>query len=183
MRFLKVFAANLAGWAVFSLLDWFTESDFSFYTPIGEYVFLAGVLFSIIYMIIHIRKNKGQRGSAKEVLKDTGLWLGASVLLGVVIVTLVINNVWIVHQATGGWENFLNGIEYFLFGMLWAGEPLLLIWLYYGIRALIFYRMNESSKDIVKDNSRAKSKDTVKDNGKENSRGNSRSNSRDNEKI
>ena len=33
------------------------------------------------------------------------------------------NEMWIVPQATGGWEHLLNGIEYMMFAITLAGIP------------------------------------------------------------
>lgn len=145
MRFLKLLAANAAGWVVFTVLEWGSEISTSYDALLEIYAFLAGIFFSIIYTVIHCVKNKGHRGSAKTILKDMGIWLGVSVAISVLIVTLVVNDLWLVKQATGGWENFLNGIEYFIFSIFWTLEPPVMVWLYYGIRALIFYRLNKSN--------------------------------------
>lgn len=34
---------------------------------------------------------------------------------------------WIVPQATGGWEHLLNGIEYMMFSMTLAGIPFVVV--------------------------------------------------------
>ena len=44
-------------------------------------------------------------------------------ILGFLIGVLVTNEMWIVSQATGGWEHFLNGIEYMMFAITLAGIP------------------------------------------------------------
>ena len=44
-------------------------------------------------------------------------------ILGFLIGVLVTNGMWIVPQATGGWEHFLNGIEYMMFAITLAGIP------------------------------------------------------------
>ncbi len=44
-------------------------------------------------------------------------------ILGFLIGVLVTNEMWIVPQATGGWEHFLNGIEYMMFAITLAGIP------------------------------------------------------------
>lgn len=63
----------------------------------------------------------------KEVrLKDVAIicaaWMICGLILGFLIGALVLNEMWIVSQATG-WEHFLNGIEYMMFAITLAGIP------------------------------------------------------------
>lgn len=62
-------------------------------------------------------------------------------VFSVIINVAVINEWWFIKQATGGWENFLNGIEYFGFALFLTGGVLVVIilwnilrWLYGFIR-------------------------------------------------
>ena len=60
-------------------------------------------------------------------LKDVAIicaaWMICGLILGFLIGALVINEMWIVPQATGGWEHLLNGIEYMMFVITLAGIP------------------------------------------------------------
>ncbi len=47
----------------------------------------------------------------------------SGLILGFLIGALVINEMWIVPQAAGGWEHLLNGIEYMMFAITLAGIP------------------------------------------------------------
>lgn len=73
------------------------------------------------------------------------LWLGIGVLFLLVFYFLSEKDLWIVPQATGGWENFLNGIEYYVFGIL---SPLVCLagFLLYDIGRGVFrwYRKRKS---------------------------------------
>lgn len=59
----------------------------------------------------------------KDVVIICVTWLICGLILGFLIGVLVNNQMWIVSQATGGWENLLNGIEYMMFAVMLAGIP------------------------------------------------------------
>ena len=64
-------------------------------------------------------------------LKDVAIicvaWVIFGLIFGLGISVLVNNEMWIVPQATGGWEHLLNGIEYMMFSMTLAGIPFVVV--------------------------------------------------------
>ena len=59
----------------------------------------------------------------KDVVIICETWLICGLILGFLIGALVNNQMWIVSQATGGWEHLLNGIEYMMFAVTLMGIP------------------------------------------------------------
>ena len=63
----------------------------------------------------------------KDVVIICETWLICGLILGFLIGALVNNQMWIVSQATGGWEHLLNGIEYMMFAVTLAGIPIVIV--------------------------------------------------------
>lgn len=100
---------NLAAWALFSLVDYIeetTNNDFEFLALI----FLL-VIVCVTYCIFELKTERFTRPFKEKVI-DKLIWIGISAAFSVLICYLMSNNIWIVKQAQGGWEHFLNGIEY-----------------------------------------------------------------------
>ena len=134
------FVANLIGWTILTFSDYLDET-----TTSGVYMMrvIWGVpaLVGVAYIIRNLMRRKEGADSIRGCLKDAGKWLLVSGVIGVVVNVFVVNEWWFVKQATGGWENFLNGIEYFLFALFLTGGVLgviilwnILRWLYGVIR-------------------------------------------------
>ncbi len=134
------FVANLIGWTILTFSDYLDET-----TTNGVYMMnvIWGVpaLVCVAYIIWDLMQRKEGADTIKECLKRAGKWLLVSGVIGVVINIAVADEWWLVKQATGGWENFLNGIEYALFALFLTGGVFLIIilwnilrWLYGVIR-------------------------------------------------
>ncbi|MBR6536518.1 MAG: hypothetical protein IKT67_04900 [Lachnospiraceae bacterium] len=132
--------ANVIGWAIFTFSDFLEETG-------NESSFMGFVFWGVpaavglAYIIRNLMVRKEGPDSVKECLKNAGKWLLVSGVIGVGINVAVIFDRWFVKQATGGWENFLNGIEYALFALFLTGGVLVVIilwnilrWLYGFIR-------------------------------------------------
>jgi len=136
------FIANLAGWTIFSFSDYLEETgnDGSFMAVVAWGI---PALVGIAYIVRNMLERRERAYTIKECLKNAGKWFLVSGMFGVVINALLINEWWFIKQATGGWENFLNGIEYALFALFLTGGVLgvivlwnILYWIYWKIRNL-----------------------------------------------
>ena len=132
--------ANVIGWAIFTFSDYLEENGNG---DSFMWIVLWGVPVAVglAYIIRNLMVRKEGPDSIKECLKNAGKWLLVSGVIGVGINVAVINEWWFIKQAIGGWENFLNGIEYALFALFFTGGVLgviilwnILRWLYGFIR-------------------------------------------------
>lgn len=115
------FAVQLVCWLMFTFAD-FLEEEYNNTILFGPMV--IGLPIATFALYIAFRKwfyEKLKPGVA-DVAIFLANWLIVAIILLVPITLMTCNwNNWIVHQATGGWENFLNGIEYPLFGIFYGG--------------------------------------------------------------
>lgn len=134
------FVTNLIGWAILTFSDYLDEA-----TSGGGYtmsvIWGVPVLVAIAYIIRNLVQRNEGADTIKECLKNAGKWLLVSGVFSVIINVAVADEWWFIKQATGGWENFLNGIEYLLFALFLTGGVLGVIilwnivrWLYGKIR-------------------------------------------------
>ncbi len=116
-------AANIIAWGLFTLGDYYEElrsTDF-FYVLV---FYAAPIIVSLLYILLRGRIYKD--GVNLKAIAVTSLsWIMISVIFFLVISYLVLNEMWIITQTRGGWEHFLNGIEYPLFGIFFAAIPLI----------------------------------------------------------
>lgn len=129
-----VVVTQAIGWGIISLVDFYTEITRN--DVIYPAVFGVPAMCLVLYLILR-RKIYGVQASRLEKWKFIGIWFGVSLMLGVMITFMTCEwNNWIVHQATGGWENFLNGIEYPLFGIIFGPFLSLIVGLMEAVIAL-----------------------------------------------
>lgn len=123
-----------------SCFDWIEEMYQRDYTMIVTFALLIGMgVFYIIYQI-----NTGDiQDTFPRKLKYKFIWLAMGAAFGGVIGTLAVNNMWIVPQAQGGWENFLNGIEYWIFGILFVGG-VTVEWFIFDLAVWIYSKVKNS---------------------------------------
>lgn len=100
---------NLAAWALFSLVDYIEETTNNDFEVVAL-IFLL-VIVCVTYCIFEFKTERLRR-PFKEKAIDKLIWIGISSAFAVLICYLLLNNIWIVKQAQGGWEHFLNGVEY-----------------------------------------------------------------------
>lgn len=100
---------NLAAWALFSLVDYIEETTNDDFEVVAL-IFLP-VIVCVTYCIFELKTERLTR-PFKEKAIDKLIWIGISSAFAVLVCYLLSNNIWIVKQAQGGWEHFLNGAEY-----------------------------------------------------------------------
>ena len=86
-------------------------------------VFAVPMMCVVLYIIFRRLIYDNQMVRLKDVVIICETWLICGLILGFLIGALVTNQMWIVSQATGGWEHLLNGIEYMMFAVTLAGIP------------------------------------------------------------
>lgn len=137
-EWLFVLICHIVNWLVFSATDYLAEE---WDAGMPMFILLYGVAFFnlAVYIVRDVKCKKGRCATAKEMLIFSAEWLGIGSVLGCVICLLVFRNKWIVLQAVGGFENFLNGIEYALFGigLVPAAWVFVLIW---NLCRFVYYR-------------------------------------------
>mgnify|MGYP001498967218 FL=1 len=87
----------------------------------------------------------------KDVVIICETWLIFGLILGFLIGALVNNQMWIVSQATGGWEHLLNGIEYMMFAMTLVGIPFVAVVLIESVIGIVkLLRKTRRNKTMIK---------------------------------
>ena len=124
---------NMVGWAVLTINDYFDETTV-YGMDMLSVISVVPALAGVAYIIWNLLLRKEGADTIKECLKNVGKWSLVSGLFGVLINVAVANEWWFVKQATGGWENFLNGIEYGLFALFMTGGVLVVIVLWNILR-------------------------------------------------
>lgn len=113
--------AQLICWSIMTLADYMEETYNDSYNV--AVVFAVPLICVILYIIFRKWIYDNQIVRLKDVAIICAAWMICGLILGFLIGVLVTNEMWIVPQATGGWEHFLNGIEYMMFAMTLAGIP------------------------------------------------------------
>lgn len=117
--FLMLFITQVIAWFLFTLSDLIDEHS-SEYTE-GFALFIICSAIVVLYFVFRDDFYKDVRIKKwKELICLLFIWLVQCAIFGGIISSLALNNTWIVHQATGGWEHFLNGIEYPVFAIILA---------------------------------------------------------------
>ena len=127
--------ANIIGWLIFTFSVYLEETgnndSFMWFVFWG-----VPVVVGLAYIVRNLMVRKEGADTVKECLKNAGKWLLVSGVIGAGINVALAFDLWFVKQATGGWEHFLNGIEYALFTMFLTGEVLAVIILWNILRWL-----------------------------------------------
>ena len=108
-------------WGMMTLSDYMEETYNDSYNLVV--VFAVPLICVILYIIFRKWIYDNQIVRLKDVAIICAAWMISGLILGFLIGALVINEMWIVSQATGGWEHLLNGIEYMMFAITLAGIP------------------------------------------------------------
>ena len=130
---------QILSWAVLTLADYIEETTSNDFLLITELVLPA--LMAVMYIIFQSKIHGTSGSRVKNALSVLGLWSLENIILGIFIISLLNNNQWLVYQKRGGWENFMNGIEYGVFPFFNIMEPLI-IFLLWGIAGLIYKKIN-----------------------------------------
>lgn len=126
---LIVFIIQVILWFLFSVSDYLEENSM-FNDASFLLVIISSITIIILYFIFRddfyydVRIKKW-----KELICLWFIWLVQCTIFGSIISSLALNNTWIVHQATGGWEHFLNGIEYPVFAIILALISVLIVFI------------------------------------------------------
>lgn len=117
---------QVIAWGLLTLYDWMEETG-------GDDLFGYAVLITpFVLTVLYFCLRKKLYGTGEILMKHVwqlcGIWFLISCAFGVPLTILVVHwNVWIVRQAQGGWDNFLNGIEYPMFGFFLGVPPLIAV--------------------------------------------------------
>lgn len=140
MDIVYVLISHIVSWMLFSATDYLAE-EWTTQDAMAVFLFSVAFLNLAAYIIRDLKIRKGRAADAKEMLVFSAEWLGIGGLLSVLVCLLVFQNRWIVEQAVGGFENFLNGLEYLVFAVFLVFFSLIFIilwnvcrWLYYRLR-------------------------------------------------
>lgn len=141
MHYTFIILLNMIYWMLISLGDWVEEHNKHDGTLLLVFFAVSLLTVSGIYILRDLGRRKGCAATWREMLIFAIQWVGIGSLFGIGVNILVITNHWIVYQAQGGWENFLNGIEYAVCFLGFAAAPCAAIllynygrWMYYCLR-------------------------------------------------
>lgn len=120
-KILICLVVQLICWSIMTLSDYMEEMNNDSNNLFV--VFAVPSVCVVLYIIFRRWIYDNQRVRLKDVVIICVAWLIFGLIFGLGISVLVNNEMWIVPQATGGWEHLLNGIEYMMFSMTLAGIP------------------------------------------------------------
>lgn len=120
-KILLCLIAQLICWGIMTMSDYMEETYNDSFNLIV--VFAVPLMCVVLYIIFRRLIYDNQMVRLKDVVIICETWLICGLILGFLIGALVNNQMWIVSQATGGWEHLLNGIEYMMFAVTLAGIP------------------------------------------------------------
>lgn len=120
-KILLCLIAQLICWGIMTMSDYMEETYNDSFNLIV--VFVVPLMCGVLYIIFRRWIYDNQMVRLKDVVIICETWLICGLILGFLIGALVNNQMWIVSQATGGWEHLLNGIEYMMFAVTLAGIP------------------------------------------------------------
>ena len=134
---------NLVGWTLMTFADWIEET-YNQHLPEDICILGLSIVLFLSYIIYQIFLGEIRETFGKKVVYKL-MWLGIGTLFSIVIGYLALNNTWIVPQDQIGWEHFLNGIEYVVFGMLfvWANA---IVWFLFDLFVLIYRKIISKSQ-------------------------------------
>lgn len=111
----SILILQLFGWAIITYWDYCSENDMIRSDNYLALAIIGGtILITGVYLYMKIKQDFSY--SLRTNLPDVAAWVLGGIGFTILVMALMENDLWLVPQATGGWEHFLNGIEYFLFG-------------------------------------------------------------------
>ena len=116
---------QLIAWAGFTMVDFIEETTSNNFEDIAVF----GIPIAVVAVYAFVRKQNWQPDLkyGKRVALILLYWLGMTAGVTAVVMKLIDQDKWIVYQAAGGWEHFLNGLEYAVFGIMLAAIPIVLV--------------------------------------------------------
>ena len=131
-KILICLVVQLICWSIMTLSDYMEEMNNDSNNLFV--VFAVPSVCVVLYIIFRRWIYANQMVRLKDVVIICMTWLICGLIFGLGISVLVNNEMWIVPQATGGWEHLLNGIEYMMFSMTLAGIPFVVVVLIESVR-------------------------------------------------
>jgi len=121
-KFLKVFMNvslfQIISWVLLILWDYFDEKSFgggNIQNMVTILILIFPVIITIGYLFFENKiSNKMEISKKRLCTYAIGTWILETILIIIVVWTLLENDKWIIYQENTGWENLLNGIEYWL---------------------------------------------------------------------
>jgi len=131
-----LYITTLILWIMLCFSD-FLEENFTYSVLMNYVLDISGMLAGIVYIVADLTLMHIGAAKFKEILINSLIWVGMAAGISFCIELLMEWDLWIIPQATGGWEHFLNGIEYIAFPIIYVVESLPIYWLYNLIRFAI----------------------------------------------
>lgn len=134
-KFLKVFMNvslfQIISWVLLILWDYFDEKSFgggNIQNMVAILILIFPVIITIGYLIFENKiSNKMEISKKRLCTYAIGTWILETILIIIVVWTLLENDKWIIYQENTGWENLLNGIEYWLIPFYNVVAPCIII--------------------------------------------------------
>ena len=148
-KILLCLIAQLICWGIMTMSDYMEETYNDSFNLIV--VFAVPLMCVVLYIIFRRWIYDNQMVRLKDVAIICETWLICGLILGFLIGALVNNQMWIVSQATGGWEYLLNGIEYMMFAVTLAGIPFVAVVLIESVIGIVkLLRKTRRNKIMIK---------------------------------
>ena len=144
---LVLFVQTLS-WIFITLSDILEEKK---HNDIHDFVIIILPIIIVLLYYFFRRKIYGENTKLlwKTIIFFSLVWILGTAIFAFPICYLVNYNNWIVHQATGGFEYMLNGLEYFVFGISLCIIPLLSFILGELVIMIIHKKKNTTIKDNI----------------------------------
>lgn len=134
--------AQLVSWVTFALGDYIDETYGSSYGFALLASFCLPLLAAILYLIFQKKIHDASVKRWENVVNVLGIWSLETLACSALVFHLLKIGRWPIYQHTVGWENFLNGIEYYLFPFFNLSIPFTLV-LLWNLGVLVWRRFDK----------------------------------------
>lgn len=143
INYVAIMVTFILAWSFFTFSDYCEENHLFYYDAMMMISMLViPVIIPILYLVFEKYINSAEMSRAKNTLAIMGIWLCINAITSFFVLNMVNNDKWIVTQARGGWENFLNGIEYMIFPFFLGLIPIIIVAIWRLI-SLIYYKVKK----------------------------------------
>ena len=143
INYVAMMVAFMLAWSFFTFSDYCEENHLFHYDAMMTIgLLVVPVIIPILYLVFEKHINSVIMSRAKNTLAIMGIWLVINAVIGFAVSVMINNNKWIVKQATGGLENFLNGIEYMIFPFFLGIIPIIIVAIWRLI-CLIYHKVKK----------------------------------------